>query len=106
MVQVFGTTYRIVEVRHVHHVFRLLDDRFVGSFLYARRVSIVESHLEPELLGAVAREALRCSLVAWTPVDGQRKVGRLTWLSGMREYLRETLASLRAEKPGLSRRLA
>ncbi|HTQ04945.1 MAG TPA: hypothetical protein VMI54_13860 [Polyangiaceae bacterium] len=59
MVQVLGTTYRIVETRSAHEVVRLLDDRSVGSFRCDPTLTIVESRIAPELLRQVAREAIR-----------------------------------------------
>lgn len=100
MVQVFGTTYRIVQVGPVHQVFRLLDDHFVGSFRYARTLSIIECHLGPELLAEVARQALRASLLAWPRSE------HATWILSVRHYCRQILLALRASKPELSRRLA
>ncbi len=63
MVQVFGTTYRIVQTGTAHEVVRLLDDRYVGSFRCEPALTIVESRIGLELLRQVAREALRSSRV-------------------------------------------
>lgn len=63
MVQVFGTTYRIVQTHVAHEVIRLLDDRCVGSFQCEPRLTILESRIAPELLREVALEALRLSRV-------------------------------------------
>ena len=67
MVQVSGATYRIVQVGPTHEVFRLLDDRFVGSFRCTQSLAIVESPAGAELLRAVARQALRSLRLEWYP---------------------------------------
>src|SRR3954464_12433676 len=67
MVQVSGTTYRIVHAGAVHEVFRLSDDGFVGSFAFSPALSLLECRIDAKILSAVARQALRSSRLDWHP---------------------------------------
>jgi hypothetical protein len=81
MVQVFGTTYRIVQTASVHEVIRLLDDCCVGSFCCEPALTVVESRIAPELLREVALQALRSSRLEWRPRRSERKAARpIFWL--------------------------
>ncbi len=105
MVQVSGATYRIVQVGLEHRVFRLLDDRFVGSFRYARELAVLESPAGAELLANVARQALRASLVAWHPLHGTRRAAA-AWARDILVHFRALLFFWRATKPEFTRKLA
>jgi hypothetical protein len=105
MVQVSGATYRIVQVGSDHRVFRLLDDRFVGSFRYVRGLAVLESPAGAELLSNVARQALRASLVAWRPLRGTRHAAS-GWARAIFAYVRALLFFGRNGKAELTRKLA
>jgi hypothetical protein len=71
MVQVAGTTYRIVRLgQGQYDVVRILDDLKVGSFRSFPRVEVTSSSIEPVLMREVARAAIQGAKTSW--------VGRLT----------------------------
>lgn len=65
MIQVAGTTYRI-QAGHVRHrVFRLRDDRKVGTFQHRPSLRVLESEIAPTELLKVAQAALRMGRLPW-----------------------------------------
>jgi hypothetical protein len=107
MVQVSGTTYRIVRVGAVHQVFRLSDDGFIGSFAFSPSLLLVECRVGSELLSAVARQALRSSRIDWSPPA--RRAHHFEWAHAVFakwQVPRGVLLWLRSGRPELSRRLA
>ncbi|HET9960147.1 MAG TPA: hypothetical protein VFQ61_36905 [Polyangiaceae bacterium] len=71
MVQVAGTTYRIVRVgTGVYDVVRILDDARVGSFRSFPRVEIGSSSIDQDLMREIARAAIQGAKTSW--------VGRFT----------------------------
>ena len=71
MVQVAGTTYRIVRLgQGQYDVVRILDDLKVGSFVSFPRVEVTSSSIEPVLMREIARAAIQGAKTSW--------VGRLT----------------------------
>jgi hypothetical protein len=66
MVQVAGTTYRVVRVAAgQYEVFRLLDDQSVGSFRSAPRLEVVSTTLERAEMTAIARMAVHSAKTSW-----------------------------------------
>ena len=66
MVQVAGTTYRIVRLRRgQYHVVRVLDDRSVGEFTSAPRLEIQPVGIEAGLLREIARVAVQGAKTSW-----------------------------------------
>lgn len=66
MVQVAGSTYRVVRVGGgVYDVVRLLDDHRVGTFRSAPRLEVTLCHIEPALMMAIAREAIHAAKTSW-----------------------------------------
>jgi len=71
MVQVAGTTYRVVRVAQgSYEVVRILDDTRVGSFRSTPPVEIVPQGIEPALMLEIARTAIQGAKTSW--------VGRLS----------------------------
>lgn len=65
MVQVAGTTYRIVRVKRGHYeVVRILDDTRIGSFWCGPTLEVSESS-DAELLREVARSAIQGGKTTW-----------------------------------------
>lgn len=65
MVQVAGTTFRIVRIEHAHYeVVRILDDTRLGSFWCEPRFAVSESS-DRELLREVARCAIQGGKTTW-----------------------------------------
>jgi hypothetical protein len=65
MVQVGGTTYRIVRVeRGLYEVIRILDDQSLGTFR-ARPAVHVTSGTDEELVLLVARAAIQTGKTSW-----------------------------------------
>jgi hypothetical protein len=106
MVQVSGTTYRIVRVGAVHEVFRLADDRFVGSFSFSPALSLVECRIGHELLSAIARQALRSSRLDWRPPKHTARLEWASWALAKWQAVPSLLFWLKTARPELSRRLA
>lgn len=67
MVQVCGDTYRIDDRGSFHEVVRLRDDRCVGTFRHGATLELMHSAIPREILGEVARLALRSARLAWLP---------------------------------------
>lgn len=66
MVQVAGTTYRIVRFgQGQYDVVRILDDQKVGSFRSFPRVEVTSSTIEPTLMREVARAAIQGAKTSW-----------------------------------------
>ena len=71
MVQVAGTTYRIVRLgQGEYEVIRILDDARVGSFRSFPRVEVTSQGIELGMLREIARAAIQGAKTSW--------VGRLT----------------------------
>jgi len=65
MVQVAGTTFRIVRIQQGHYeVVRILDDSRLGSFWSEPTFAVSES-ADRELLRAVARSAIQGGKTTW-----------------------------------------
>ena len=71
MVQVSGTTYRIVQRSCFHEIVRILDDRIVGAFRHELALELVESGIAREELSAIVRQAYRVARLS-RPTARQR----------------------------------
>ncbi len=66
MVQVDGTTYRIVRVkRGQYKVVRVLDDLSVGTFSVGTTFEMVPEGIEGELMREIARVAIQGAKTTW-----------------------------------------
>lgn len=66
MVQVAGTTYRVVRVGGgVYDVVRLLDDVHIGTFRSTPRLEVTRCTIEIALMTAIAREAIQAAKTSW-----------------------------------------
>jgi hypothetical protein len=66
MVQVAGTTYRIVRIKRGHYsVVRVLDDVAVGSFSAGKSFEMVSAGIDAELLREIARVAIQGAKTTW-----------------------------------------
>ena len=66
MVQVAGTTYRIVRLARGHYdVVRVLDDAAVGEFTSVPRIDVRVAKIEPALLREIARVAVQGAKTSW-----------------------------------------
>jgi hypothetical protein len=66
MVEVGGMTFRIEWVEEsVYEVIRIQDDVNVGAFRTAPILCVVRTQLEPALMQAIARAAVRGGKVSW-----------------------------------------
>jgi hypothetical protein len=66
MVQVFGTTYRIVKRAPCsYEVVRILDDRRVGTFRHGPSLSVSPEAVDFETLREIAYAALRSAKTSW-----------------------------------------
>ena len=71
MIQVSGSTYRVVRVgMGVYDVIRLLDDVQVGRFRTVPQACIETTVLDPNLMDEVVRAAIQGAKTSW--------VGRLS----------------------------
>jgi hypothetical protein len=71
MVQVLGSTYRVVRVGFgIYDVVRLLDDAQVGRFRTVPQPIVESTVLDPDLMGEVMRAAIQGAKTSW--------VGRLS----------------------------
>jgi hypothetical protein len=71
MVQVSGSTYRVVRVGFgVYDVVRLLDDVGVGRFRTVPSTLVESTALAPDLMGEIVRAAIQGAKTSW--------VGRLS----------------------------
>lgn len=67
MVQVDGTTYRIVERPRFNEVVRLLDDRVVAAFRHAPTLELVHNSLPTETMLEVVQAARATGRLTWRP---------------------------------------
>ncbi|HEX2671072.1 MAG TPA: hypothetical protein VHM25_09390 [Polyangiaceae bacterium] len=66
MVQVAGSTYRIVRVeRGRYSVIRILDDQRVGSFTAGPVAAVAAVGIEPALLCEIRRVAMQGAKTSW-----------------------------------------
>ncbi|MEO6602899.1 MAG: hypothetical protein ABIQ16_23645 [Polyangiaceae bacterium] len=66
MVQVDGTTYRIVRVKRAHYkVVRVLDDLSVGTFSVGSTFAMAPEGIEGELMREIARVAIQGAKTTW-----------------------------------------
>ena len=66
MVQVDGTTYRIVRVkRGQYKVVRVLDDLSVGTFSVGTTFEMTPEGIEGELMREIARVAIQGAKTTW-----------------------------------------
>lgn len=66
MVQVAGSTYRVVRVAAGRYeVFRLLDDQQVGTFSSIPRLEVTSSQIELAEMTAIARAAVHNAKTSW-----------------------------------------
>jgi hypothetical protein len=66
MVQVEGTTYRIVRIKRGHYnVVRVLDDVSVGTFSAGEVVEMSATGVNAELLREIARVAIQGAKTTW-----------------------------------------
>jgi len=71
MVQVGGSTYRIVRLTTSNYeVIRVLDDTSMGTFRCTPQIEVSPKQMEPALLREIARTAIRGAKTSW--------VGRLS----------------------------
>lgn len=66
MVQVAGTTYRIVRTgRGGYDVVRVLDDVLVGHFCSGPQVEVTASTIDASLMREIARVAIQGAKTSW-----------------------------------------
>ena len=66
MVQVAGTTYRVVRLGEGHYeVVRLLDDLRVGTFRSVPPVTVEVQGIDEGLMQAIARAAIQGAKTSW-----------------------------------------
>lgn len=66
MVQVAGTTYRVVRLAEgCYEAIRLLDDGRVGTFRSSPRLEVLSSAIEPALMLAIGRAAVHGAKTSW-----------------------------------------
>jgi uncharacterized protein with GYD domain len=66
MIQVAGTTYRIVRLtRGQYDVVRVLDDVAVGAFTSAPQVELRPNGIDPSLMREIARVAIQGAKTSW-----------------------------------------
>lgn len=66
MIQVAGTTYRIVRLsRGQYAVVRLLDDVAVGSFTSTPQIAVRPAGIEAALMREIARVAVQGAKTSW-----------------------------------------
>ena len=66
MVQVAGSTYRIVRVQRGHYsVIRILDDQRVGAFTSSPPTTAAADGIEPGLLREIMRVAIQGAKTSW-----------------------------------------
>jgi hypothetical protein len=66
MVQVEGTTYRIVRIKRGNYkVVRVLDDVSVGSFAVGTTFEMAPDGIEENLLREIARVAIQGAKTTW-----------------------------------------
>ena len=66
MVQVQGTTYRIVRIKRGHYsVVRVLDDVAVGTFTAGAAVEITPGNIDADIMREIARIAIQGAKTSW-----------------------------------------
>ena len=66
MVQVAGTTYRIVRVNiGRYEVVRILDDRRVGTFATEPKLQVLTSDIELPIMMEIALSAMKKGKTSW-----------------------------------------
>ncbi len=66
MVQVEGTTYRIVRIKRGHYkVVRVLDDLSVGNFSVGASFEMAPDGIEGDLMREIARVAIQGAKTTW-----------------------------------------
>ncbi len=66
MVQVAGTTYRIVRLAHgQYNVVRILDDALVGGFSCGPTNQVLANCIEPALMHEIVRVAIQGAKTSW-----------------------------------------
>ena len=66
MVQVAGTTYRIVRLTPGHYnVVRILDDTCVGGFKSRPNSEVLANGIEPVLMREIVRVAVQGAKTSW-----------------------------------------
>ena len=66
MVQVEGTTYRIVRLKRGHYkVVRVLDDISVGTFSVGATFEMAPDGIEGDLMREIARVAIQGAKTTW-----------------------------------------
>ena len=66
MVQVAGTTYRIVRVqRGQYNVVRILDDTSVGGFSNGPTVAVAPNGIDATLMREIVRVAIQGAKTSW-----------------------------------------
>jgi hypothetical protein len=66
MVQVDGTTYRIVRLKRGHYkVVRVLDDVSVGTFSVGTTFEMAPEGIDGELMREIARVAIQGAKTTW-----------------------------------------
>ncbi len=66
MVQVCGTTYRIVRLsRGQYNVVRILDDTRVGSFSSGPSISVTPASIDAALMREIVRVAIQGAKTSW-----------------------------------------
>ncbi len=66
MVQVEGTTYRIVRIKRGHYnVVRVLDDNSVGTFSVGTTFEMAPEGIEGDLMREIARVAIQGAKTTW-----------------------------------------
>ena len=66
MVQVQGTTYRIVRIKHGEYsVIRVLDDVTVGAFTSIAAMQVTSHAIDASVLREIARLAIQGAKTSW-----------------------------------------
>jgi hypothetical protein len=66
MVQVAGTTYRIIRLQPgQYEVVRILDDRSVGTFATAPKLQVLSHRIELPIMNEIALSAVKRGKTSW-----------------------------------------
>jgi len=66
MVQVGGTTYRIVRLQpKLYEVVRVLDDAMIGMFQVGRELEVMPKAIDSDSMYQIARAAIREAKTSW-----------------------------------------